>query len=84
MVKLDVEISKTAVERSLGYVVKYLAFYLAIGIVGDLFNNYFFVGTSLFSTLMFLMPWGLYLLLFYTIIILFLYVLGVFANVGRE
>jgi len=84
VVKLDVEISKNAVSRSLGYLIKYLAFYLIIAIIGDLFINYFFAGASLFGTLMWLLPYGLYLLIFYTIVIMFLYVLGVFANVGRE
>ena len=84
MVRLEVNLSRMGLEKQLHYLIIWYLFFGVFSYVADLFNNFFLFGNDIITLLLTIGMWFTYLLAIYTIIILFFYVIGIFANVGRE
>ena len=84
MVRLEVNLSRTGLEKQLHYLIIWYLFFGVFSYVADLFNNFFLFGNEIITLFLTVGMWFTYLLAIYTIIILFFYVIGIFANVGRE
>lgn len=84
MVRLEVNLSRMGLEKQLHYLIIWYLFFGVFSYVADLFNNFFLFGNDIITLFLTIGMWFTYLLAIYTIIILFFYVIGIFANVGRE
>jgi len=84
VVRLEVNLSRMGLEKQLHYLIIWYLFFGVFSYVADLFNNFFLFGNDIITLFLTIGMWFTYLLAIYTIIILFFYVIGIFANVGRE
>jgi len=82
---MEIEINTNNLDAHLKKTTSYLVLYLLAGLLGELFINYFFIGTNLISALLTLYPMFLFLLISWGAFLLLLKALKMFSTMnGRE
>ena len=81
---MEIEINTNRINEHLRKTTSYLVLYLIAGLLGELFINYFFIGTNLVSALLTLYPMFLFILFAWNIFLLLLYALSMFSKGGES
>tara|TARA_A100001201_G_C4030567_1_gene183477 strand:- start:77 stop:319 length:243 start_codon:yes stop_codon:yes gene_type:complete len=80
---MEIQINSEYLHRSLRKTMSYLVLYILAGLLGELFINYFFIGTNLVSAMLTIYPIFLFALLAWCGLILLLMAIGNFSNVDK-
>lgn len=82
---MEIEINTNSINEHLRKTASYIVLYLLAGLVGELFINYFFIGTNLISALLTIYPIFLFVLLAWGALLLLLKALNMFSTMnGRQ
>jgi ACR3 family arsenite efflux pump ArsB len=80
---MDFKADKENLTRQIKNVSNYLVFFVLFGLLGTLYNNFFFTGNDIVSAVLTIMPILVLGFSFYLFILLFIYTIGVFGSIGK-
>jgi hypothetical protein len=80
---MDFKADKENLTRQIKNVSNYLVFFVLFGLLGTLYNNFFFTGNDIVSAVLTIMPILFLGFSFYLFILLFIYTIGVFGSIGK-
>ncbi len=81
---MEIELTENRVNQAIRNLMSYLTLYVIVGILGALYNNYFFIGNTLMSAVLELYPILLFLMFAYLFILLILKVMYSFILNGSQ
>lgn len=80
---MDFKADKENLTRQIKNTSNYLVFFVLFGLLGTLYNNFFFTGNDIVSAVLTIMPILFLGFSFYLFILLFIYTIGVFGSIGK-